>query len=166
MARLRVKWEEEYRAWRERSLEGKEVLYLWADCICVEAGLERDKAALLVVIGALRDGRKEVLAVESGYGESTESWAGLLRDLRDRGMEAPVLAIGDGHMGFCGALGEVYPETEDGRCWRYKIANVLEQLPRKLREQAAQLLYRLPCAEIQAECERPRERFVARYKRA
>ena len=45
---------------------------MWADGIYVKAGLEKDKAAMLVLIAALRDGRKVVLAVESGYRESIE----------------------------------------------------------------------------------------------
>lgn len=166
MARLRVKWEDEYRSWKERSLEGKEVVYIWADGIYVKAGLEKEKAALLVVVGALRDGSKEVLAVESGYRESTESWSAILRDLRDRGMSAPRLAIGDGNLGLWGALREIYPDTEEGRCWNHKVTNVLDQLPRKLRDQAAGLLCRLPYAETEAECEKLRDKFAAMYKRA
>jgi putative transposase len=166
MARLRVKWEDEYRSWKERSLESKEVVYIWADGIYVKAGLEKEKSALLVVIGALRDGSKEVLAVESGYRESTESWSAILRDLRDRGMSSPRLAIGDGHLGLWGALREIYPATDEGRCWNHKITNVLDQLPRKLRDQAAELLCRLPYAETEAECEKLRDKFAAMYKRA
>ncbi len=166
IARLRGKWEEEYRAWRERSLAEQEVVYLWADGIYVKAGLERDKAALLVVIGALRDGTKVLLAVESGYRESTEAWGAVLRDLKARGLGAPVLAIGDGHLGLWGALHEVFPTTAEGRCWNHKLTNVLDQLPRRLRAQASALLRTLPVAETQEECERRREQFARRYGKA
>jgi putative transposase len=163
IARLRGKWDEEYLAWKERSLAEQEVVYLWADGIYVKAGLDRDKAALLVVIGARRDGTKVLLAVEGGYRESTEAWGGVLRDLKARGLTAPVLAIGDGHLGLWGALREVFPTTAEGRCWNHKLTNVLDQLPQRLRAQASALLRTLPGAETQAECERRRAQFTRRY---
>lgn len=163
IARLRGKWEEEYRAWQERDLAGEAIVYLWADGIYVKAGLEKDKAALLVVIGARRDGTKVVLAVESGYRESTEAWGAVLRDLQARGLHAPVLAIGDGHLGLWGALRAVFPTTAEGRCWNHKLTNVLDQLPQRVRAQASALLRTLPVAETQAECERRRAQFTRRY---
>lgn len=163
IARLRGKWEEEYRTWKERDLAGEAIVYLWADGIYVKAGLEKDKAALLVVIGARRDGTKVLLAVESGYRESTEAWAAVLRDLQARGLAAPVLAIGDGHLGLWGALRAIFPTTAEGRCWNHKLTNVLDQLPQRLRAQASALLRTLPVAETQAECERRRAQFARRY---
>jgi putative transposase len=163
MSRLRGKWEAEYAVWRDRSLEDKEVVYIWADGIYVKAGLEKDKSALLVVVGALRDGSKEVLALESGYRESIESWGEVLRSLRARGLKAPRFGVGDGHLGLWGALREVYPETEEGRCWNHKITNVLDALPKRLRSQAGELLRRLPYGETQTECERLRDKFVGIY---
>jgi putative transposase len=163
MSRLKGKWEAEYMEWRCRSLEDKEVVYIWADGIYVRAGLEKDKAALLVVVGALRDGTKEVLALESGYRESTVSWGEVLRSLRSRGLNAPRFAVGGGNLGLWGALGEVCPETEEGRCWNHKITNVLDALPKQLRPQAGELLRRLPYAETQAECEKLRDKFVRTY---
>jgi transposase-like protein len=85
-------------------------VYVWADGIYVKAGLEKDKAAMLVLIAALRDGRKVVLAVESGYRESIESWATLLRELKARGLRPPRLVIADGHLGIWGAVTTVFPE--------------------------------------------------------
>ena len=95
--------------------------------------LEEDHLACLVLIGVRMDGKKEVIAIEDGYRESTESWASLLRDLRRRGMPAPVLAVGDGALGFWAALRQVYPEAREQRCWVHKIANVLDKLPCNLR---------------------------------
>jgi putative transposase len=97
VARLKEKWQAERQEWQERSLVGLEVVYLWVDGIYVKAGLEKEKAARLVVIAGLSDGRKVGLAVEPGYRESTESWAGVLRDLKRRGMNCPKLVGGDGH---------------------------------------------------------------------
>lgn len=165
IARLRGKWEDEYRTWKDQRLAAQEIVYLWADGIYVKAGLAKDKAALLGVIGARRDGTKVLLAVESGYRESTEAWASVLRDMKARGLPAPVLAIGDGHLGLWGALREVFPTTAEGRCWNHKLTNVLDQLPKRLRVQASALLRTLPLAETQTECERRRDQFARRYGR-
>lgn len=108
--RLKQDWQRQYDAWKRRDLAELELVYLWADGIYVKAGLEDSKAALLVLIGAKADGEKIVLAVESGQRESTESWSGVLRDLRARGLVAPRLTMADGHLGIWGALRTVYPQ--------------------------------------------------------
>ena len=108
-----------------------EVVYVWADGIYVKAGLERDKAALLVVLGAMRDGTKEVLALRSGYRESVESCSEVLRDLKARGIEAPRLLMADGNAAIWGAVRQVWPEAGEQRCWNHKIRNVLDRLPQR-----------------------------------
>ncbi|HLB76657.1 MAG TPA: IS256 family transposase [Candidatus Dormibacteraeota bacterium] len=138
MLRLKSRWQGEYEAWNQRSLAEEEVVYLWADGIYVKAGLEKEKACLLVVVAALADGRKVLLAVQSGYRESTESWAALLRDLKRRGMNSPRLVIADGNLGLWAALAQVYPEAGEQRCWNHRIVNVLDQVPEK-RKGAAQV---------------------------
>jgi len=163
IARLRAKWQLEYEAWCRRSLDGEPVVYVWADGIYVKAGLEREKAALLVVIGAFRDGRKEVLAVVPGYRESTESWAGVLRDLKARGLSTPKLVVADGHLGIWSALAQVWPEAREQRCWNHKILGVLDQLPRKVQVEAKPLLTRIPYAPTRREAERQRKEFTRRY---
>lgn len=164
IARLRGKWQSEYERWRSRRLDDRELVYAWADGVYVKAGLERERAALLVVIGAMSDGSKELLAVESGYRESKESWAGVLRDLRERGLEAPKLFVADGNLGAWAALSEVWPEARGQRCWNHKIINVLDQLPRKLQTQARALLCQIPYAPSRADAQRLRERFARRYR--
>src|SRR5437899_634691 len=116
IARLKASWQTEYETWKRRRLDDLEPVYVWADGIYVKAGLDKDKAAMLVLIAALRDGRKVVLAVDSGYRESTESWAALLRDLKARGLQAPRLVIADGHLGIWGAVATVFPEVAEQRC--------------------------------------------------
>ena len=123
IARLLKVWQEEYKAWRKRSLAGKEYVHIWAESVYFKIRLEEDRLACLVIVGVLLDGRKEVIALEDGYRESTESWASVLRGLKRREMATPVLAIGDGHLGFWAALRDVYPETKEQRCWKQKIAN-------------------------------------------
>ena len=105
-------------------------VYLWADGIHVNIRLEEHKLCLLVMIGVRADGRKELIALADGYRESAESWADLLRDCARRGMRAPVLAVGDGALGFWNGLREVFPGTREGRCWFHKTANVLAALPK------------------------------------
>ncbi len=122
--RLRAGWTAEFEEWSQRRLEGREVVYVWADGIYVKAGLERDKAALLVVLGAMRDGTKEVLALRSGYRESVESWSEVLRDLKARGIEAPRLLMADGNAAIWGAVRQVWPEAGEQRCWNHKMRNV------------------------------------------
>jgi putative transposase len=141
--RLLKVWQQEYQAWRKRPLAGKEYVYIWADGVYFGIRLEEDRLACLVIIGVLPDGRKEVIALEDGYRESTESWASVLRDLKRRGMTPPVLAIGDGNLGFWAALGEVFPETREQRCWKHKLANVLDKLPKRLQVRAKELLHEI-----------------------
>jgi transposase-like protein len=136
IVRLRAKWEVEYQEWARRRLDDRELVYAWADGVYVKAGLEQEKAALLVVIGAMSEGRKEILAVAPGYRESKDSWSAVFRDLRDRGLRSPKFLVADGNLGAWGALSEIWPATTGGRCWNHKIVNVLDQLPRKLQAQA------------------------------
>lgn len=160
VARLKESWQGELEAWRRRSLEGLEVVYLWVDGVYVKAGLEKEKAALLVVVAGLSDGSKLVLAVVPGHRESTQSWSELLRDLRDRGMGSPKLVIGDGHLGIWGALRNVYPEAKEQRCWNHKIVNVLDKLPRRQQGPARVLLCQIPYAQTSAGAERLRRHFA------
>jgi len=146
ITRLLKVWQEEYRAWRKRSLEGKEYVYVWADGVYFNVRLEEDRLACLVVVGVLPDGRKEVIALEDGYRESTESWASVLRDLKRRGLTAPTLAVGDGNLGFWAALREVYPATKEQRCWKHKLANVLDKLPKRLQARAKEMLHEITYA--------------------
>ncbi len=163
--RLKAKWQIEYEQWKNQDLSTLKVVYQWADGIFVKAGLEKDKAALLVIIGALDNGQKVLLACESGYRESKDSWLGVLRDLRRRGLKLGRLTIADGHLGIWSALGEIHPEGDEQRCWDHKITNVLDAMPRRVRNEAGEYLKRIPYAETQKGCERLRDEFVNRYKR-
>jgi len=165
IARLKAKWQLEYEEWKRQDLSSLEVVYQWADGIYVKAGLERDKAALLVIIGGLTNGRKVFLACESGYRESKESWSGVLRNLKGRGLKLGRLTIADGHLGIWSALGELHAEGKEQRCWNHKIRNVLDCFPKRIRAEAAEQLKKIPYAETLAECERLRNAFVDRYRK-
>ena len=160
VARLKESWQAEWEEWMKRPLDGLEVLFLWVDGIYVKAGLEKEKAVLLVIVGGLSDGRKVILAVEPGYRESTESWSGVLRDLKKRGMNCPRLVTGDGNLGIWGALNNVYPEALEQRCWNHKIVNVLDKLPKKVQPQAKWRLQDIAYAESRQEAEEKRDVFL------
>jgi transposase-like protein len=147
ITRLTETWQDEQRAFAARHLSGADYVYMWADGIHVNIRLEEHKLCLLVMIGVRADGRKELIALADGYRESAESWADLLRDCKRRGMRAPVLAAGDGALGFWGALREVFPETAEQRCWSRKTANVLAALPRSAHPGAKKALAEIWGAE-------------------
>lgn len=160
VARLKGDWQAEYEQWRRRSLDHMEVVYVWADGVYVKAGLDKDKAALLVVMGALSDGSKVVLSVSSGFRESIESWSEVLRDLRERGMNSPRLVVADGNLGIWGALRNVYPEAAEQRCWNHRIINVLDRLPKKAQPEGKRLLQSMAYAESVEDAEANRDSFV------
>jgi len=147
ITKLTETWQAEQKAFAARDLAGVDYVYLWADGIHVNIRLEEHKLCLLVMIGVRADGRKELIALADGYRESTESWADLLRDCKRRGMRAPVLAVGDGALGFWGALREVFPEAREARCWFHKIANVLGALPKSAHPGAKKALAEIWGAE-------------------
>jgi len=164
ITRLVSSWQDDYRAWRTQPLADRDYVYIWADGVHFNVRLEDERLAALVVIGARQDGTKEVVALEDGYRESTESWLALLRDLKERGMRAPVVAVGDGALGFWAAIREVFPETREERCWVHKIANVLDKLPKSLQPKAKAALHEMMNAPTKAECEKLVATFVAEHE--
>jgi putative transposase len=159
VARLKAGWQAEYELWRTRSLADLEPVIVWVDGIYVKAGLEKDKAAMLVVLAGLRDGRKVILAVESGHRESTESWRAVLRDLQRRGLRTPHIVVGDGHLGIWGALPAVFPGVGEQRCWNHRLLNLVDKLPRRLQAEGRSLLTRIPYAETREGAERQKRAF-------
>jgi transposase-like protein len=159
VSRLKQKWQAEYEEWSSRPLEELEVVYLWVDGVYVKAGLEKEKAALLVAVAGLSDGRKVLVALEAGHRESEASWSSVLRNLHDRGLQAPRLVIGDGHLGIWAALRNVFPQAEEQRCWNHRILNVLDKLPKKAQAGAKILLRALAYAGTREEAERLKRTF-------
>lgn len=100
-----------------------------------------------MIVGVRADGTKELVAIEDGYRESTQSWADVLRDLKRRGMRAPALAVGDGALGFWAAMRDVFPETREQRCWVHLAANVLNALPKSAQPAARRALAEIRDAE-------------------
>jgi transposase-like protein len=163
ITRLAETWQAEQRAFAARALSGADYVYLWADGIHVNVRLKEHKLCLLVLIGVRADGRKELVALADGYRESTESWADLLRDCARRGMRAPVLAVGDGALGFWSALREVFPETRQQRCWFHKIGNVLGALPKSAHPGAKKALAEVWQAEDVDHARAAAKAFAAAY---
>ena len=147
ITRLTRQWQDERAAFARRSLRDTDYVYIWADGVHFNVRLEEERLCCLVIVGVRADGTKELVAIADGYRESTESWADLLRDLKHRGLRAPVLAVGDGALGFWGALREVFPATRNQRCWVHKLANVLNALPTSAQPTARRTLAEVRDAE-------------------
>ena len=163
ITRLTKDWQEEAAAFNTRSLAGTDYVYVWVDGIHLKVRLEQDKVCLLVMIGVRADGTKELIALDDGHRESTESWLDLLRSAKRRGMRAPVLAVGDGALGFWAALREVFPETVEQRCWFHKIANVLNALPKSVQRGAKTALAEIWNAQDKEHAQKAAKVFVADY---
>ena len=140
VGRLTESWQAEHEGWCRRDLSGVDYVYWWADGVHFNVRLEEDRLCCLVIVGVRLDGTKELVALCDGYRESKESWAALLRSLRDRGLAGPVLAVGDGALGFWAAIRDVFPSTKEQRCWVHRTANVLDALPKRLHPQAKKAL--------------------------
>ena len=163
ITRLTAQWQDEAAAFASRSLAGSDYVYLWVDGIHLKVRLEADKVCLLVMIGVRSDGRKELVALADGFRESSESWADLLRDCRRRGMQAPMLAVGDGALGFWKAVRDVFPETAEQRCWWHKIGNVLAALPKSVHPAAKQALAEIYPAEDKSHARAAAKVFAAEF---
>lgn len=159
IVRFKEQWEVEYRTWQARELSDADYVYVFADGVNFNIRLEEDRLTCLVVVGVRRDGTKELIALDDGYRESEEAWKEVLRKLKRRGLRAPALAVGDGALGFWAALAEIYPETKQQRCWVHKLRNILDKLPKRLQEQAKELLRNVMYAADAASAKTARKDF-------
>ena len=168
IVRLKESWQQEWAGWSKRSLEGKHYVYLWADGIHFNIRLEdpgNNKQCILVLMGATKDGRKELIAITEGYRESTQSWRELLLDVKNRGLsQAARLATGDGALGFWAALREIYPATREQRCWVHKTANVLNKMPKSIQPKAKSMLHDIWMAETCKQAQRAFDLFITTFK--
>ena len=163
--KLKEEWEREREAWKQRDLSADEYVYLWADGVYFTIRLDSDdRQCILVLIGATRDGRKELLAVQDGYRESEQSWHELLTDLKARGLDIPPkLAVGDGALGFWAALRKVYATTREQRCWMHKSGNVLDKLPKGVQPRAKDDLHQVWMAETRDAANAAFDLFLEKY---
>ncbi len=154
VARLKTQWAGEYVDWRKTDLGRDDWVYIWADGIYSGLRGTDDRLCALVVIGVNARGEKHFLAIEDGVRESTQSWREVLLALKNRGLEAPKLAIGDGAMGFWAALEEVFPTTRQQRCWMHKTGNLLNYLPKHSQPKARKMLHDIWQAETRKDAAR------------
>lgn len=152
IVRLKEGWTQEYEEWQKRDLSTKHYVYVWADGVYFNVRLEDDRTCILVLIGATAEGDKELLAVYDGYRESKASWQEVLRDLKRRGLkQAPLLATGDGALGFWSAMEEEWPTTRAQRCWVHKTANILDKMPKGVQGRAKSAIHDMYMAETKKE---------------
>jgi putative transposase len=164
ISRLTEQWRQEREAFEQRDLSRVDYVYVWVDGIHTKVRLGGDdRLCCLVMMGARLDGKKELVAIKDGYRESEESWASLLRDLKKRGMRAPVLAVGDGALGFWEALRDAFPETRHQRDWVHKTKNVLDALPKNVHARAKKAIKEITEAENKAQARKAVKEFVKEF---
>lgn len=168
IVRLKKIWEQDYQEWAKRDLSDKRYVYFWADGIYFNVRLEdpeNNRQCILVIMGALEDGRKELVSVLDGYRESKQSWQEVLKDLKQRGLkEAPKLAAGDGGLGFWAALSEEFPETKEQRCWVHKTANILDKMPTSVQDRAKVHIHDMYMAPTKDEAMKAYNHFLSSYE--
>jgi transposase-like protein len=165
IVRMKELWQGEYENFCRRSLEGKRYVYLWADGIYFNIRLTDDRPCVLVLMGATADGTKELIAMIDGQRESEQSWLELLLDVKNRGLtESPMLATGDGALGFWKALKQVYPKTRTQRCWVHKTMNVLDKLARGQQVSGKKMLHEIWMAATKEQAVKALGKFAATYQ--
>lgn len=165
VVRLKRTWEADYDNWRGRDMSGKQYVYFWADGIYFNVRLDHERSCILVIMGADKDGNKELVAVSDGYRESKLSWIEMLRDLKDRGLaNGPKIAIADGALGFWAAMEEEFPQCRRQRCWVHKTANILDKLPKSVQSKAKSQIHEMYMAESKENAEKAFNQFVNNYE--
>ena len=166
IVRLKRVWEQEYDEWSHRSLEGREYVYVWADGIHTNIRLEEDRQCILVLMGATKEGKKELIAMTDGHRESAQSWRELMLDVKRRGLKtAPKIAVGDGALGFWKALAEIFPSTKEQRCWVHKTANVLDKLPKGKQPKAKSMIHEIWMSDTRENANKAFDAFVETYEK-
>ena len=161
---LKKSWEAQFKQWNSRSLAGKEYVYVWADGVHFNIRLEEDRQCILVLMGATKDGKKELIAIQDGYRESEQSWKELLLEVKARGLVIdPKLATGDGALGFWKALPQVFSKTREQRCWVHKTANVLDKLPKNKQPGAKEMIHQIWMADTREHANQAFDLFLEAY---
>jgi len=165
IVRLKETWEKDYKDWLKRDLSGKRYVYLWADGIYFNVRLSDDRPCVLVVMGALEDGKKELIAIHDGLRESKLSWKEVLQDMKNRGLKnSPFLAVGDGALGFWAAIEEEFPSTKQQRCWVHKTANILDMMTKSAQGKAKEMIHAMYMSPTKSEGLRSFDHFLKLYE--
>ncbi len=164
VSRLKSSWLEEYNTWRKRDLTDQRYVYWWVDGIYLTARMD-DAQCVLIIMGVTELGNKELIAIETGCRESKESWIDLMRSLKNRGLTyAPSVGVGDGALGFWGALTEMFPKTRHQRCWFHKMGNVLDKLPKSQQSKAKTALQEIWMSETRNDADKAFDQFIETYE--
>lgn len=165
IVRLKEIWKQEYDQWRQEDLSDKHYVYIWADGVHFNVRLDDERSCILILMGATKDGRKELIAVHDGYRESKLSWSEMLRNLKARGLQSlPALAVGDGALGFWAALREEFPTIREQRCWVHKTANILDKMPKGVQSKAKSMIHDMYMAETKAQAMAAYDEFISLYQ--
>lgn len=165
ICRLKENWYKNYELWQKKDLSDKNYVYFWVDGVYLQARMESEKNCILVIVAADEYGRKELLALNDGFRESKECWKNLLLDLKERGLSSfPKLAVGDGALGFWGAITEIFPSTKQQRCWVHKTSNILSKLPQSVQSKAKQLIHNIYLAASREDADLAWHKFVREYE--
>jgi len=163
VTRLKSVWIDEFKKWSKRDLSSKNYCYVWVDGVHFNLRLEEERLCVLVVLGVKEDGTKELIGVDSGYRESSDSWSCFLRNLKSRGLKPPKLFIGDGALGFWNAARNVYPESRWQRCWVHKTANILDKMPKKVQPGAKTMIHDIYMASTKEDALKAYDLFINTY---
>ena len=165
ISQLKAGWIEEYTVWQKEDLSSKRYVYWWVDGIYFTARMESEKTCLLVIVGADCQGKKELVGLMDGFRESKESWLELLNSLQRRGLKkGPELAVGDGALGFWGALQEIYSQTKQQRCWVHKTGNILDKLPKSQQPKSKSMLHDIYLAPTRKEATEAFNIFIENHQ--
>lgn len=164
VSRLKSIWIDEFNKWNKENLSDKTYCYVWVDGIHFNLRLEEERMCVLVMLGVKEDGTKELIALDCGYRESRDSWSCFLRSLKARGLAAPKLFIGDGALGFWGAVRDVYPESRHQRCWVHKTANILDKMPKKVQPKAKSMIHEMYMASTKKDALEAYDLFIQTFE--
>lgn len=165
IVRLKQLWEQDYTKWTKRDLSNQHYAYFWVDGIYFNVRLDQERQCILIIIGATKDGKKELVCVSDGYRESKQSWKEVLLDLKRRGLAvSPKLAVGDGALGFWSALDEIFPDVRRQRCWVHKTANILDKLPKSVQSKAKTMIHDMYLAPTKNDALKTYHAFLEAYQ--
>lgn len=154
-------------AWRSRSLEGLEVVYLYLDAIAlrVRSAGKVVSSPVLVAVAVLADGQKQLLSLEMCGSESNEAWKGFLDDLVARRLGAPLLCVIDGNPGLRRAVQLVWPKAAVQRCAVHKLRNMQRKAPKHAQEEIADDFHEIVYAKDGKAAEAAREAFRRKWEK-
>jgi putative transposase len=123
--------QDRYKAFRERSLAGIELLTLFLDAVYLATRPSGAKEGVLVAWGYDLEGKRHLLEVCLGQHERLEDWREMGRGLARRGLASPWLVVTDGAPGLMGAVVELWPDADRQRCTVHRLRNILAKLPKR-----------------------------------